>query len=135
MDGTKLILSEVLSAPVLSGNTNKADAVSEQKKTQAAKDFESVLLGRLLDEMKNSIGDWGFEESTTANQIQGTFWMFLASHLANSGGLGIWKDIYKSLPAPEPVESLQAERPVESLKAERQTYKIDEAKPRIDGII
>ena len=102
--------------------SNIEHRTSNIEKTQAAKDFESVLLGRLLDEMKNSIGDWGFEQSSTANQIQGTFWMFLARHLADSGGIGIWKDIYKSLPDSEPVESLQAD-------------KIDGAKSQIDGII
>ena len=117
MDSTKLTLSEVLSIPTLPGNASKVDGVSEQKKVQAAKDFESVLLGKLLDEMKNSIGDWGFEESSASKQMQGTFWLFLARHLANSGGLGLWTDIYKSLPTPE------------------QNGKMDGAKPQIDGII
>ena len=117
MDSAKLTLSEVLSIPTLPGNANKVDGVSEQKKVQAAKDFESVLIGKLLDEMNNSIGDWGFEESSASKQMQGTFWLFLARHLANSGGLGIWRDIYKSLSIPE------------------QTDKNNGAKPQIDGII
>ena len=117
MDSAKLTLSEVLSIPTLPGNANKVDGVSEQKKVQAAKDFESVLIGKLLDEMNNSIGDWGFEESSASKQIQGTFCLFLARHLANNGGLGIWRDIYKSLPAPE------------------QTDKNNGEKPQIDGII
>lgn len=99
-----MTLSEVLSTPTLSGNTNKVDVLSEEKKAKAAKDFESVLLGKLLDEMKNSIGDWGLEESAASKQIQGTFWLYLARHLANSGGLGIWTDVYKSLTASEPAE-------------------------------
>ena len=131
-----MTLSEVLSIPTLPGNANKVDGVSEQKKEQAAKDFESVLIGKLLDEMNNSIGDWGFEESSASKQMQGTFWLFLARHLANSGGLGIWRDIYKSLPTPEPVESLSSSP---SLRAEgqveRQTDKNNEAKPQIDGMI
>lgn len=117
MDGTELTLSQVMSIPSLPGNTHKVDGVSDQKKAQAAKDFESVLLGKLLDEVKNSIGKWGFEESSASQQMQGTFWMFLARHLANSGGLGLWTDIYKSLPAPE------------------QTDEKDGAKLQIDGII
>lgn len=96
MDSAKLILSEPVSLPALLGNLNKADGISEQKKIQAAKDFESVLLGKLLDEMEKSIGDWGLEESAASNQTQGIFWLYLSRHLANNGGLGLWKDIYQT---------------------------------------
>jgi Rod binding domain-containing protein len=96
MDSAKLILSEPVSLPALLGNLNKAESISEQKKIQAAKDFESVLLGKLLDEMKKTIGDWGFEESAASEQTQGIFWLYLSRHLADNGGLGLWKDIYHS---------------------------------------
>lgn len=97
MDSSELILSEPVSIPALLGNLNKADGLSEQKKIQAAKDFESVLLGKLLDEMKNSIGDWGFEESAASKQTHGIFWLYLSRHLSDNGGLGLWKDIYQSV--------------------------------------
>jgi len=101
MDSSKLILSEPSLLPALLGNVDKADGVSEQKKIQAAKDFESVLLGKLLDEMKNSIGDWGFEESAASKQTQGIFWLYLSRNLADNGGLGMWKDIYETVINPE----------------------------------
>lgn len=104
MDSSELILSEPSSIPALPGNLNKVDGISEQKKVQAAKDFESVLLGKLLDEMKNSIGEWGFEESSASKQTNGIFWLFLSRHLADNGGLGLWKDIYQTLNNQEPTD-------------------------------
>jgi Rod binding domain-containing protein len=97
MDSFNLILSEPVSVPALFENLNKTGGISEQKKVQAAKDFESILLGKLLDEMKKSIGDWGFEESAASEQINGIFWLCLSRHLADNGGLGLWKDIYRSV--------------------------------------
>jgi Rod binding domain-containing protein len=101
MDSSKLISIEPISLTSPLGNLQKVDGIPEQKKEQISKDFESVLLGKLLDEMKNSIGDWGFEESAASEQIQGIFWLYLARHLANNGGLGMWRDIYQSLTNPE----------------------------------
>jgi len=101
MDSAKLILTDLISLPTPLRNLNKVDGVPEQKKEQIAKDFESILLSQLLDEMKSSIGDWGFEESAASEQIQGIFWLYLGRHLANNGGLGMWRDIYQTLPNPE----------------------------------
>jgi Rod binding domain-containing protein len=97
MDSANLILTEPISLPMPLRNLNKVDGIPEQKKEQVAKDFESILLSKLLDEMKNSIGDWGFEKSAASEQIQGIFWLYLARHLANNGGLGMWRDIYQTL--------------------------------------
>jgi Rod binding domain-containing protein len=100
MDSVKLILTQPVSPPVplenLSGTT-EIDGASEEKKKQIAKDFESVLINRLLDEMKNTIGEWGFDKDGTTKQVQGIFWLYLARDIANNGGFGLWKDIYKFL--------------------------------------
>jgi Rod binding domain-containing protein len=101
MDSANLILTDLISLPTPLRNLNKVDGIPEQKKEQIAKDFESILLSQLLDEMKSSIGDWGFEESASSEQIQGIFWLYLARHLANNGGLGMWRDIYQTLPNSE----------------------------------
>ncbi len=98
MDIAKLMLTEVVSPPVSPADLNKTNGVSEEKKKQIAKDFESVLIHKLLEEMKNTIGDWGFEEEGTTEQIQGIFWLYLARDIANNGGFGMWKDIYQLLP-------------------------------------
>ena len=111
MDSANLILTGPISLPSPLRNLNKVDGIPEQKKEQIAKDFESILLGKLLDEMKSSIGDWGFEESAASEQIQGIFWLYLGRHLANNGGLGMWKDIYKNLPNPEQTNKTEEVEP------------------------
>ena len=130
MDSANLILTEPASLPALlrsldpaptsrgnhvvnfdissvRGDFSQSRCRVKQKKEQAAKDFESVLLGKLLDEMKNSIGDWGFEEDGASKQIEGIFWLYLARHLANNGGLGLWKDIYQTLTNPDQINPVR----------------------------
>ena len=99
MDSTKMILTEPVSPPAMLDHLNKSDFnnIPEDKKKQIDKDFESVLLNKMLDEMKSSIGDWGFEKDGASNQIQGIFWMYLARDVANNGGIGLWKDIHQFL--------------------------------------
>ena len=77
MDSTKLTFTEQVSPTVPLKQIDKLnpDEVSEEKKKQIAKDFESLLINNLLDEMKNTIGSWGFEK----------------------GGFGFWKDIYQTM--------------------------------------
>lgn len=98
MDSAKLMLTEMVSLPVPPGYLNKINGASEEKKKQISKDFESVLIHKLLEEMKNTIGDWGFEEDGTSEQMQGIFWLYLARDIANNGGFGMWKDIYQLFP-------------------------------------
>jgi len=99
MDSTNLILTEPVSPPAPLENLKQSGLknLSEDKKKQIAKDFESVLLNKMLDQMKNSIGNWGFEKDGTSEQVQGIFWMFLSRDMANNGGIGLWKDIYQYL--------------------------------------
>jgi Rod binding domain-containing protein len=99
VDGAKLILTEPVLPPVPLQHTDESrlSDVSEEKKKQIAKDFESLLLGKLLDAMKNTIGDWGFDKDGASTQVQGIFWMYLARDVANNGGMGLWKQIYESL--------------------------------------
>lgn len=68
----------------------------EEQKKQLARDFESVLLSKLFDQVQESIGDWGFEhEDGTSKQVQGLFWLYLAQDVADKGGFGLWKDFYQ----------------------------------------
>jgi Rod binding domain-containing protein len=99
MDSPKLILTEQLSPPVSLKQLDKLnpEGISEQGKVQIAKDFESLLINKLLDEMKNTIGDWGFEKDGASTQIQGIFWFYLAQDISNNGGFGFWKDIYQTM--------------------------------------
>ena len=110
MDAANLILTQPVPPPSPLGNSASSmlnhiekykscaiDGVSQEQKKQIAKDFESVLIGKLLDEMKNTIGDWGFEKNGACKQVQGIFWLYLARDIANNGGFGLWKDIYQTL--------------------------------------
>jgi len=108
MDGTSVTLiqsamplnasNESLSANEIArlqfGQTN---AVSEIRKQQVAKDFESVFITNLLKDVENAIGKWGFDEEGASTQIKGLFGLFLGRALAAEGGFGFWKDIYQFL--------------------------------------
>jgi Rod binding domain-containing protein len=109
MDSVKLILTEPVSPPAMLEQLDKSrlNNISEEKKRQVAKDFESVLLNKLMDEMKNSIGDWGLEKDAASQQIQGIFWLYLARDIANNGGLGLWKDIYQFLSNAEQAKTVK----------------------------
>jgi len=87
-------------------DTRQASKIENRdSREQIAKDFESVLLNKLLSEMKNTIGDWGFDDDGASKgtplcgnpEVQGIFWLYLAQDIANQGGLGLWKDIYEFL--------------------------------------
>ena len=97
MDSVQSILTEALSQPIVPEKIGKTDAASEAKKKQAARDFESVFIAKLLDEMKNTSGDWGCEKDAASRQVEGIFWLYLARDVADNGGLGMAKDIYRFL--------------------------------------
>ena len=97
MENIKLILTDPVLSPVPLDRPDKAGETSDSKKVQVARDFESVFLTKLLDEMKNTIGQWDDEEDAASQQVQGLFWMYLARDIADKGGFGLWKDIYQFL--------------------------------------
>jgi Rod binding domain-containing protein len=93
MDGADLILNN----PVTPLTVFTAEHAKTEKTEQLAKDFESVLLTKLVDEMKETAGKWDLEEEEDAasGQVQGLFWMYLAQDLGDKGGLGLWKDLHR----------------------------------------
>jgi Rod binding domain-containing protein len=96
MDSANLILTGgTVSPPAFLEQMKLTKGVSESQKKQYAKDFESVFINKLLDEMKKTIGDWGDEKDGASQQIQGIFWLYLARDIADNGGFGMWKDIYR----------------------------------------
>ena len=97
MDSANLILTETVPPPTLLEQVKKIDNTCEARKKQFAKDFESVFINKLLDEMKNTIGDWGDEKDGASKQIDSIFWLHLARDIADNGGFGMWKDIYQFL--------------------------------------
>jgi len=86
---------------------------SEEQKQQIARDFESVLLTKLFDQVQESIGRWELEEDSAGPQVQSMFWLYLAGDVADKGGFGLWKEIYQHLPmmggAPNPADVLNEE--------------------------
>jgi Rod binding domain-containing protein len=97
MDTAKLILTQPVLPPAPLGHSDGLDNISEQRKKQVAKDFESILTYKILSEMDNTIGDWGFEKEGASKQVQSLFSFYLCDHIAKNGGLGLWKEIYESL--------------------------------------
>jgi len=66
---------------------------ADLKNARAAKDFEAVLLHKMLQEMANTIPDSPLLDNGPGRQVQGMFWYYLAQDLAEKGGLGLWKQI------------------------------------------
>jgi len=97
MDSAKLILTGAVSPPTPLVDLTKIGGMSEEKKKQVAKDFESVFINKLLEGMRNTIGEWGFEKDGVSTQIQGIFSIYLSQYIADNGGFGLWKDIYQFL--------------------------------------
>jgi hypothetical protein len=70
----------------------------EEEKKRLARDFESILLTKLFDQAKESIGQWGLdeeEEDGASQQVHGLFWLYLAQDMADKGGFGVWQEIYR----------------------------------------
>jgi len=83
------------------GETQNADRaasspLSDEKEKQIGKDFESVLLTKLFEQVQNSIEDSGFDDQDSGSQqVRGMFWLYLAQDVADKGGFGLWKDVYR----------------------------------------
>ena len=92
MDPINTNLTNLISPQRSVENGAPAKDTEQAQKEQFARDFESVLIGKLLDEMKNTIGQWGYEQDGSAKQVQGLFWMNLSRELGQQGGLGLWKN-------------------------------------------
>lgn len=84
------------------------DGSDNAKKMKVAKDFESILVGQLMNQMKETIGESSFAEDGSSKQIKDMFWSFLAEEIGSNGGFGLWKDIYKSM-SPDQQEAKSGE--------------------------
>ena len=116
MDIGKLILTEAVPPPAtLDGVDKAANLMTDERKKQAAKDFESVFVHKLLDTMKNTVDVFGSEKDSGAKQIDGIFWLYMARDIASNGGLGLWQDIYKFLT--DSPETIAAMKQTQSLDA------------------
>lgn len=97
MDISKTILTEAVLPPEVLPNVKGIENAPDEQKKKLAKDFESLLIGRLLDEMNNTVGGWDEEDDQVFGQIKGIFNLYLSQHIGSNGGFGLWKQIYESL--------------------------------------
>jgi len=95
MDTGKLILTGAVLPPNLLADSSKIDKFSDGKKVQAAQNFESVLIDKLLDQVKETVGQMGLDEDGSSKAVRDLFWLYLGRHISSNGGFGMWKDIYR----------------------------------------
>jgi Rod binding domain-containing protein len=107
MDSSNMILTESVSSSAMPEQLNKKTNATDEQKKQFSKDFESVFLERLFGEMKKTVVDWNDEKDGSSEQVDGLFWMYMARDLGDKGGVGLWKDIYKSLTNSEQKDTAQ----------------------------
>lgn len=91
------LLTQGVSPPDVLPEIRGINESSDEKKKQFAMEFESLLIGKLLDEAANSIASINDDEDGAKGQVQSIFNMFLSQHAGASGGLGLYKEIYQSL--------------------------------------
>jgi Rod binding domain-containing protein len=82
------------------------DPRQDQKLQKVAKDFESVLVTQVLNEMKDTIPDSELLEDDASKQMDSLFWMSLAGDVSKKGGFGIWQQLYKQMKASVPKTGL-----------------------------
>ncbi len=79
----------------LNAAANKTDRSEDS--IEVAKKFESILFNQMINEMKNTIGQWGEEKDGPSQQVHSLFWSQLGQNLGEKGGLGLWQDIHQNL--------------------------------------
>ncbi len=90
----------------LQGPSRPAQTPAERvRAVQTAKDFESVLIRQLMDTMRQTIPKSEIFESGPGRQIQGIFWHYLARNVADNGGMGLWRQIYRQCTGESPCQS------------------------------
>ena len=97
MDAAKLILTGPVSMPEKLAEPARAAKAANEQKERAAKDFESLFVSQVLEQMKDTIPDSGLLEDSTSKQVKGLFWLYLGRDIASKGGFGLWKNIYRTL--------------------------------------
>jgi Rod binding domain-containing protein len=97
MDSTKLFFNEPISSQVKLNDISQVSSASDAKNKDVAKNFESIFINKLFEEMKNTVpeGEGCVEDDGTNGQVNGIFSTYMSEHLSNNGGMGFWKDIYK----------------------------------------
>ncbi len=95
------------------GTLGPSHLPSDQKLIGAAKNFESILIHKLVETMQDTVGQWGGQKDSAFAQINGIFSYYLSQAVSEQGGLGLWKDLTGSLE--------------QTLNSESQPGKLDQA--------
>ncbi len=69
----------------------------DQAARQVARDFESILLTKLVQAMSETIPDSGLFDDGITKQVKDMFWSFLAQDVGERGGMGMWPEIYQQI--------------------------------------
>ena len=94
LSGGAVIPPDLLSGLPATVNAGSLGANADRKKIrQAAHDFESVLIQRMMEDMRRTVPESGLLDSGVTDQVQGLFWMYLAQDVSNKGGLGLWREL------------------------------------------
>jgi len=97
MDISNTILTEAVSPPEVLPYIKGIENASDEQKKKLAEDFESLLIGRLLEEMGKTSDEGGEEHDQMFGQIKGIFNLYLSQYIGSNGGFGLAKQIYESL--------------------------------------
>ncbi|MFP4052714.1 MAG: rod-binding protein [Phycisphaerae bacterium] len=84
------------------GKMEKIENLQEQANDLAAiertaKQFESLLVTRMVESMRKSIPDSNLTQDAASGQMQDMFWQFMGQEVGNQGGLGLWKQVMRQI--------------------------------------
>ncbi|MCY2927185.1 MAG: rod-binding protein [Planctomycetota bacterium] len=78
---------------------------------QVAKDFESILLTKVVEEMAKTVETSDLADDGAGQQVYDLFYSQLGQDLAAKGGFGLWKQIARQIGA-SPAATEPAQEPL-----------------------
>jgi len=89
----ELALPDIPAGAAAHGTGRAAGSSAGGRTRQVARDFESLLIHRLMEQMQQTVEESPLLDSPMTKQVQGIFWFYMAQEMAAAGGLGLWRDI------------------------------------------
>ena len=72
-------------------------SMDDEAARQVARDFESILMTKLVEAMSQTIPDSGLFDDGITKQVKSMFWSFLGQDVGERGGMGVWQEIYEQI--------------------------------------
>ncbi|MDH7598955.1 MAG: hypothetical protein QHH07_04875 [Sedimentisphaerales bacterium] len=91
------MLDPIFNPIVKSSQSTSFGPAELAKRQEVAKQFESILMMRLLSQIGNTIGCFDDEDDLAGQQIQGLFWLQMADYVGRNGGIGLWTQILQQI--------------------------------------